>query len=152
MGLFDGLFGPSIKERMQPYFEGPRQPFHERISRCVREMQPTVRPGDITAFYEAGAELTRSPDGSNEARALFSACAARAGMRCIAITMQKGSDPDWRVIVNSDSVGTAVRPAEQLRYGKYRNRKSGVQVWMCLYDDGTQMMDLATGPEWEMLA
>ena len=38
MGLFDGLFGPSLKERMLPYFQGRGKPMHERISRCVREL------------------------------------------------------------------------------------------------------------------
>ena len=60
MGLFDALFGSSIKERMLPYFQGRGQPMHERISRCVREIYPTLELSDITPFHEAGGRATGS--------------------------------------------------------------------------------------------
>jgi hypothetical protein len=151
MGLFDALFGPSVKERMQPYFQGRGQTMHERISRCVREIYPTLELRDITPFHEAGCELTASADGSNEAQAIFSACAARAGMKVIAMTMQKGADPSWRVIINSDSVGTATKPSDRLAFAKYRNVRTRVQIWMCLHDDDTPMMDIVADSEWERL-
>lgn len=151
MGLFDALFGPSLKERMLPYFLGRGQPMHERISRCVRVIYPTLELGDIGPFNEAGSELTASADGSNEAQAIFSACAARAGMKVIAMTMQKGADPDWRVIINSESVGVSARPSDLLQFGKYRNVRTRVQIWMCLHDDDTPMMDIVAGPDWERL-
>jgi len=148
MGLFDSLFGPSIKERMLPYFQGRGQPIHERISRCVREVYPTLELSDITRFHEVGSELTEATDGSNEAQAIFSACAARAGMKVVAMAMQKGSDPDWRVIINSESVGVSARPSALLQFGKRRTR---VQIWMCLHDDDTPMMDIVADSEWERL-
>ena len=151
MGLFDSLFGPSIKERMLPYFQGRGQPMHERISRCVREVYPTLELSDITRFHEAGSELTEATDGSNEAQAIFSACAARAGMRVVAMAMQKGSDPDWRVIINSESVGVSARPSDLLQFGKFRNRSTHIQIWMCLHDDDTPMMDIVADSEWERL-
>jgi hypothetical protein len=151
MGLFDSLFGPSIKERMLPYFQGRGQPIHERISRCVREVYPTLELRDITRFHEAGSELTEATDGSNEAQAIFSACAARAGMKVVAMAMQKGSDPDWRVIINSESVGVSARPSALLQFGKFRNRHTRVQIWMCLHDDDTPMMDIVADSEWERL-
>ena len=149
MGLFDALFGSSIKERMLPYFQGRGQPMHERISRCVREIYPTLELSDITPFHEAGSELTEATDGSNEAQAIFSACAARAGMRVVAMAMQKGSDPDWRVIINSESVGVSARPSDLLQFGKFRNRSTHIQIWMCLHDDDTPMMDIVADSEWE---
>jgi hypothetical protein len=151
MGLFDSLFGPSIKEGMLPYFQGRGQPMHERISRCVREVYPTLELSDITRFHEAGSELTEATDGSNEAQAIFSACAARAGMKVVAMAMQKGSDPDWRVIINSESVGVSARPSDLLQFGKFRNRHTRVQIWMCLHDDDTPMMDIVADSEWERL-
>ena len=151
MGLFDSLFGPSIKERMLPYFQGRGQPMHERISRCVREVYPTLELSDITRFHEAGSELTEATDGSNEAQAIFSACAARAGMKVVAMAMQKGSDPDGRVIINSESVGVSARPSDLLQFGKFRNRRTRVQIWMCLHDDDTPMMDIVADSEWERL-
>lgn len=151
MGLFDALFGPSIKERMLPYFQGRGQPVHERISRCVRELYPTLELRDIGPFHEAGSELTAAADGSNEAQALFSACASRAAMKVVAITMQKGGDPDWRVIINSESVGVSVRPSGLLLFAKFRNRQTGVQLWMCLHDDDTPMMDIVISPDWQRL-
>ena len=147
MGLFDALFGSSIKERMLPYFQGRGQPMHERISRCVREIYPTLELSDITPFHEAGSELTEATDGSNEAQAIFSACAARAGMRVVAMAMQKGSDPDWRVIINSESVGVSARPSDLLQFGKFRNRSTHIQIWMCLHDDDTPMMDIVADSE-----
>ncbi len=151
MGLFDSLFGPSIKERMLPYFQGRGQTMHERISRCVREVYPTLELSDITRFHEVGSELTEATDGSNEAQAIFSACAARAGMKVVAMAMQKGSDPDWRVIINSESVGVSARPSALLQFGKFRNRHTRVQIWMCLHDDDTPMMDIVADSEWERL-
>ena len=151
MGLFDGLFGPSLKERMLPYFQERGRPMHERISRCVRELYPTLELRDIGPFHEAGSELTASADGSNEAQAIFSACAARAEVRIVSMAMQKGADPSWRVIINSDSVGTATKPSDRLAFAKYRNVRTRVQIWMCLHADDTPMMDIVSGPEWERL-
>jgi hypothetical protein len=136
---------------MLPYFQRRGQPMHERISRCVREIYPTLELRDITPFHEAGSELTEATDGSNEAQAIFSACAARAVVRIVSIAMQKGADPSWRVIINSESVGVSARPSDLLQFGKYRNVRTRVQIWMCLHDDGTPMMDIVADSEWERL-
>jgi hypothetical protein len=151
MGLFDTPFGPSIKEKMLPFFQGRGQPMHEQISRCVREIYPTLELGDIGPFHQAGSELTASVDGSNEGPSLFAACAARAGVRIVSMAIQKGPDPSWRVIINSDSVGRAKKPSDRLAFAKYRNRRTRVQIWMCLHDDDTPMMDIVAGSDWERL-
>jgi len=151
VGLFDAIFGPSIKERMLPYFQDRRQPMHEQISRCVREIYPTLELKDIGPFNQAGSQLTASADGSNEGPSLFAACASRAGVRIVSMAMQKGAEPTWRVIINSDSVGTATKPSDRLGFAKFRNVRTRMQIWMCLHDDDTPMMDIVAGAEWERL-
>jgi hypothetical protein len=149
MGLFDALFGPSLKERMMPYFQDHSRPLHERISRCVREVNPTLELGDIGDFHRAGSELTTTTGASNEGYCLFAACATRADFNAVAFAIQKEPDASWQVIINSDKLDHANKPSAQLGFGKYSNALTGVQIWMCLHDDGTPMMSIVDGPEWE---
>ena len=151
MGFLDNLFGPSIYERVAPYFTEGNYSLHERILTCVRTVEPTLKIGkQMDEFYKVVESFITKEEGDNEMISLFHAAMLGGGGIVTTAAMQRSSGAKWEMVILSDVPG---RKNSTLRlFGKYRNKGSnGSQVWMSLDDDGKPMASMFNTPDWERI-
>ena len=145
MGLFDSLFGPSINDRVTPYFTEGNYPMHERILACVRDIAPTLEIGRQTdKFYEAVQNFVPVVGNDNEMISLFHASMFTFSPVSV---MQRGLNARWEVIIISEVLA---KENKQRLFGKYKSKgPNGYQMWLSLSDDGKPLSTIVESPDWE---
>jgi hypothetical protein len=146
MSFFSNLFGPSIHEKVSPYFTIDSIPTHIRITNCVRDVLPTLNgPSDHDKFHAAVRSFLSQVDDNNEMNALYGAAFMRGvnlgSFNCCSIALIQVGSAKWETGILSEFKDTR-GPffGKRLLYGKFINTKHSFQMWMSLYDDEIPMV------------